>query len=116
MIRPLPSAACFFLAALPILAAGCGQGSKATKPTKERTVKTETATLGAGCFWCVEAVLEQLDGVSLRELRNLFDAVNRLFSALSPGWDYLTLRADPMPCTIGCKLKRTCLYDAYWMP
>jgi len=23
----------------------------------------ETATLGAGCFWCVEAVLEQLDGV-----------------------------------------------------
>ncbi|MEM7310995.1 MAG: peptide-methionine (S)-S-oxide reductase MsrA [Planctomycetota bacterium] len=24
---------------------------------------TETATLGAGCYWCVEAVLEQLDGV-----------------------------------------------------
>ena len=23
----------------------------------------ETATLGAGCFWCVEAVLEQLKGV-----------------------------------------------------
>lgn len=23
----------------------------------------ETATLGAGCFWCVEAVLEQVDGV-----------------------------------------------------
>lgn len=28
-----------------------------TNPTRE------TATLGAGCFWCVEAVLEQLDGV-----------------------------------------------------
>ena len=26
--------------------------------------KLETATLGAGCFWCVEAVLEQLDGVT----------------------------------------------------
>lgn len=24
---------------------------------------SEIATLGAGCFWCVEAVLEQLDGV-----------------------------------------------------
>ena len=25
--------------------------------------KLETASLGAGCFWCVEAVLEQIDGV-----------------------------------------------------
>ena len=25
--------------------------------------KTQKATLAAGCFWCVEAVLEQLDGV-----------------------------------------------------
>ena len=27
------------------------------------TVRLETATLGGGCFWCVEAVLEQLKGV-----------------------------------------------------
>jgi len=26
-------------------------------------VTTEIATFGAGCYWCVEAVLEQLDGV-----------------------------------------------------
>ncbi len=25
--------------------------------------RTETATFGAGCFWCTEAVLEQVDGV-----------------------------------------------------
>ena len=26
--------------------------------------KTEVVTLGAGCFWCIEAVLEQIDGVT----------------------------------------------------
>mgnify|MGYP002866654470 CR=1 FL=1 len=25
---------------------------------------TEIATLGAGCFWCIEAVLEQIEGIS----------------------------------------------------
>ncbi|MCB9899597.1 MAG: peptide-methionine (S)-S-oxide reductase MsrA [Planctomycetes bacterium] len=28
-----------------------------------RPAGTEIATFGAGCFWCVEAVLEQIDGV-----------------------------------------------------
>jgi peptide-methionine (S)-S-oxide reductase len=32
-------------------------------PDRESTPTTELATFGAGCFWCVEAVLEQLDGV-----------------------------------------------------
>jgi peptide-methionine (S)-S-oxide reductase len=27
------------------------------------TMKTDTATLGTGCFWCTEAIFQQLDGV-----------------------------------------------------
>src|ERR1700754_260881 len=26
-------------------------------------LKTDTITFGAGCFWCVEAIFQQLDGV-----------------------------------------------------
>ncbi|MGE9293527.1 MAG: peptide-methionine (S)-S-oxide reductase MsrA [Puniceicoccales bacterium] len=31
--------------------------------TQEKPAQLETATLGAGCFWCVEAVFERIDGV-----------------------------------------------------
>ena len=44
--------------------------NQSQEPLKEATSSakegagTETVTLGAGCFWCIEAVLEQIEGIS----------------------------------------------------
>ncbi len=40
-----------------IIITGCTMEAKEKK-------NLETATLGAGCFWCVEAIFEELEGVS----------------------------------------------------
>jgi peptide-methionine (S)-S-oxide reductase len=65
----------FWLAAFTAAAAliSCGQNNNQNlkmNTTKESgkieepvTGQTDTATLGTGCFWCTEAIFEQLDGV-----------------------------------------------------
>jgi len=63
---PMQRLALAILAILPMLAS-CEPEKKAMSdqaaPLPEIPAGAETATLGAGCYWCIEAAYRQLDGV-----------------------------------------------------
>jgi len=46
-----------------LLLASAVNGQVKTKGKMETTSKYETITLGAGCFWCVEAIYSRVNGV-----------------------------------------------------
>lgn len=50
-----------------VLTVGCARSttpaSMETPMSPAESSQQEIATLGAGCFWCVEAVLQQVDGI-----------------------------------------------------
>jgi peptide-methionine (S)-S-oxide reductase len=47
-----------------VLTAGCSQTESNVKPkTMNKHETLETATLAGGCFWCIEAIFEQVNGV-----------------------------------------------------
>lgn len=69
MRKSSPTFFTLLLLTLPLALSCTAQSDKAppTMLNEEEKASLEAATFGAGCFWCVEAVFENLDGVKAVE-------------------------------------------------
>ena len=66
-ILPFPFALLFLTLPLALSCTAQNKKEPTTMLNEEERASLETATFGAGCFWCVEAVFENLDGVKAVE-------------------------------------------------
>ncbi len=69
MFKPIKQTSLLLALSLFSAIACTAENSTTPEPTMSESEKAtlETATFGAGCFWCVEAVFENLDGVKTVE-------------------------------------------------
>src|SRR6478609_11502673 len=80
----------------------CGQKSKSTQNNmaKESTSGSQVATFGSGCFWCTEAIFQNLQGVEKVEsgysggkVKN--PTYKEVFSGLTGHAEVIQLTYDP---------------------
>ena len=86
------------------------QMQKSSKPAPQGSPQVEVATLGAGCFWCVEAVYQELDGVLSVESGYSGGAVanpsyQQVVSGATGHAEVCQIRFDPAKCSYEDVLK-----------
>ena len=86
------------------------QRQKSSKPAPQGSPQVEVATLGAGCFWCVEAVYQELDGVLSVESGYSGGAVanpsyQQVVSGATGHAEVCQIRFDPAKCSYEDVLK-----------